>query len=135
MPARPCPMIFNLAGAATSTDGALSGSNTVMHAQLEPASSEGVPANVTCEAAMLAAPLAPGKSTTLESYAVLIHQLAPRPKEVEQGDPQRVVLRASQHILAPYRMASESLQVLLAAGASIGTCPAASPCGSSKGDV
>ena len=83
---------------------------------------------MTCEAAMLAAPLAPGKSTTLESYAVLIHQLAPRPKEVEQGDPQRVVLRASQHVLAPYRMASESLQVLVAAGAPMWTCPAASQC-------
>ena len=83
--------------------------------QLEPASSDGVPSNVTCEKAVLAAPLAPGKATTLETYAVLTHQLTPRPREIGQGDPQRVVLRASQHILSPYRMASESLQVNWAA--------------------
>lgn len=59
---------------------------------------------------MLSAPLAPGKSITVESYAVLTHQLVPKPREVAQGDPQRVLLTASQHVLAPYPIASESTQ-------------------------
>ena len=66
---------------------------------------------MTCQAAALAGPLPPGKSTILESYAVLVRVLQPRPREIQQADPQRVQLLAPQHIVSPYAVASESTQV------------------------
>jgi hypothetical protein len=78
---------------------------------VKPAAQEGLPGNVTCVGAALAQPLAPGKSTVLESYVVLVRVLQPRPRQIGQADPQRVLLRAPQHLVSPYAIASETTQV------------------------
>lgn len=70
-----------------------------------------MPANVSCEAVTLETALAPGKSTTLEAYSALIHQLVPRPREILQSENQRVLLTAPQHTLSPYPIASETTEV------------------------
>ena len=82
-----------------------------MFAQIEPYGGKDVPANVSCEAVTLETALAPGKSTTLEAYSALIHQLVPRPREILQTENQRVLLTAPQHTLSPYPIASETTKV------------------------
>ncbi len=84
-----------------------------MSAQMEPYGGRDVPANVSCEKVTLEAALAPGKSTILEAYSALTHQLVPRPREITQSENQRVLLRAPQHTLSPYPIASETTQVWL----------------------
>lgn len=81
-------------------------------AQVSPVKEAGpAGANASCQTVVLERPLQPGKKTTIETYSVLIHQQMPRPKQIEQADPQRVLLSASRNILSPYRIASQSTQV------------------------
>lgn len=78
--------------------------------QLEPYGGRDVPANVSCESVTLDSPLRPGKSTVLETYSALAHQLAPRPKEILQSENQRVLLTAPQHTISPYPVTSETTE-------------------------
>lgn len=71
----------------------------------------GAPMNATCEAVVLDTPLLPGKTTTLETYSVLMSQLVPKPKEITQTDVQRVLFTASRYPLSPYKIATASTQV------------------------
>lgn len=71
----------------------------------------GAPANVTCEAVTLVTPIPPGKTTTVETYTVLLNQLTPKPKEIEQADVQRVLFTANRYVLSPYKIATASTQV------------------------
>jgi hypothetical protein len=70
-----------------------------------------VPANVSCEEVTLDTSLGPGKSTILETYSALAHQLKPRPREILQGENQRVLLTAAQHTISPYPISSETTEV------------------------
>lgn len=70
----------------------------------------GAPANVTCEAVTLASPMLPGKTTTVETYSILMDQLIPKPKEITQQDVQRVLFTANRNVLSPYRIATASTQ-------------------------
>ena len=70
-----------------------------------------VPANVSCEEVTLDSPLRPGKTSVLETYSALAHQLRPRPKEILQGENQRVLLTAAQHTISPYPISSETTEV------------------------
>ena len=79
--------------------------------QLVPYGGRDVPANVSCEEVTLDSALRPGKSTTLETYSALAHQLKPRPKEILQGENQRVLLTAAQHTISPYPISTETTEV------------------------
>ena len=90
-------------------------SNFVIHEcafmQLVPYGGRDVPANVSCEEVTLDSALRPGKSTVLETYSALAHQLKPRPKEILQGENQRVLLTAAQHTISPYPISSGTTEV------------------------
>ena len=79
--------------------------------QLVPYGGRGVPANVSCEEVTLESSLRPGKTTTLETYSALVHQLKPKPRAITQSDNQRVLLTAAQHTLSPYPITSETTEV------------------------
>ena len=79
--------------------------------QMVPYGGRDVPANVSCEEVTLDSSLRPGKTTVLETYSALAHQLRPRPKEILQGDNQRVLLTAAHHTISPYPISSETTEV------------------------
>jgi len=78
--------------------------------QLVPYGGRDVPANVSCEEVTLDSGLRPGKSTVLEAYSALAHQLKPRPREILQTENQLVLLTAAQHTISPYPISSETTE-------------------------
>lgn len=83
----------------------------LVHLQIKDTLVPGAPANVTCEAVTLVTPIPPGKTTTVETYSVLMNQLTPKPKEIEQADVQRVLFTATRYVVSPYKIATASTQV------------------------
>ena len=69
------------------------------------------PAGVSCVELALQPALAKGKTAQLELLAVYTKVLHPRPAEVAQGEPQRVVYSASAYLLSPYKVARQSTKV------------------------
>ena len=70
-----------------------------------------IPHNITCTSYKLQQPLAAGKQASVASYGVYTKLLIPRPAELSQSEPQRVVFTSSHHIPSPYSIASQQTTV------------------------
>ena len=78
-----------------------------LHGQGNPFLQTTVPHNISCTTFQLQQPLGPGKSASLASYGVYTKLLSPRPAEIAQADPQRVVFTGSHLVPSPYQIASQ----------------------------
>ena len=70
-----------------------------------------IPHNVTCTSFKLQQPVGPKKQVSLASYGVYTRLLSPRPAEIAQADPQRVVFTGSHHVPSIYSIASQQTTV------------------------
>eukprot|EP00884_Botryococcus_braunii_P008767 jgi/Botrbrau1/17892/Bobra.0477s0002.1 len=72
---------------------------------------KGVPVNVSCFAAQLSSPVAPGKTFKVEIQSVYTELQKPWPAAIQQSDPQRVLYFDNLYILSPYTVESQSTKV------------------------
>jgi len=74
-------------------------------------STVGLGSGAVCLTALLAQPLAPGKTTKLQCTATFTRLQIPLPEAVFQNEPQRMLYLDNAYILSPYKILKQTTKV------------------------
>ena len=89
---------------------------TLSLSQVAPATPEGAPASAVCWDVALKEPLAAGEVASVDAFTVYADVQQPYPKEIEQGEPQLVLLTENVYSLSPYHVSSQYTEVCVVVG-------------------